>query len=224
MRSERGLNWPAMMNYRKAVTKKILVLFAIIAVFSTGLYAFRFDYSEDLDRIGDVGMYLSLALPGTLLFEAETEAYPSLALSYGSVIGAGYLVRTVLKEAITAQRPYVGYPDAPPPSSDDYKSFPSGHALMTFASAAYLQTAVCLWHSDSTLLKSMAVANWILAAATSTLRVVGGSHHVHDVLAGAAIGGGLGFLGPFITDRLQKRDRQAPRVLIGQATGVLVSY
>jgi len=113
------------MNYRKAVTKKILVLFAIIAVFSTGLSAFRFDYSEDLDRIGDVGMYLSLALPGTLLFEAETEAYPSLALSYGSVIGAGYLVRTVLKEAITAQRPYVGYPDAPPPAATITRAFPA---------------------------------------------------------------------------------------------------
>ena len=213
-----------MMNYRKAVTRKILVLFTLVVVFLNGLSAFRFDYSEDLDRIGDVGMYVSLALPGTLLFEAETEAYPSLALSYGSVIGAGYLVRTVLKEAITAQRPYVGYPDAPPPRSDDYKSFPSGHALMTFASAAYLQTAVCLWHPDSTLLKSMAVANWILAAATSTLRVVGGSHHVRDVLAGAAIGGGLGFLGPFITDRLQQRDGDAPRVLIGQAVGVHLSY
>ncbi|NLZ76763.1 MAG: phosphatase PAP2 family protein [Spirochaetales bacterium] len=212
------------MKYREAEMKKILALCVITLLLAPGLSAFRFEYSEDLDRIGDAGMYLSLALPGTLLLEAEKEAYPSLVLSYGATLGAGYLVRTVLKEAITAQRPYVGHPDAPPPSGDDYRSFPSGHALLSFASAAYLQTAVCLRHPDSTLLRSMAVANWILAAATSTLRVVGGSHHVRDVLAGAAIGGGLGFLGPFITDRLQQRDGDAPRVLIGQAVGVHLSY
>jgi len=224
MRYERDLKRLAMMNYRKTVTKKILVLFIILAMFSNGLFAFRFEYSKDLDRISDVGMYASLVLPGFLLFEAETEAYPSLALSYGATIGVSCLTRTILKEVIEAKRPYVGYPDAPPPSSDDYKSFPSGHTLFAFASAAYLQTAVSLWHPDSTLLKSMAITNWVLATATSVLRVVGGSHYINDVLAAAAIGGGLGFLGPFITDRLQKHDKQAPRVLIGQATGVHISY
>ncbi len=211
------------MNYRKGM-KKPLGLLLILLLLSTQLFAFRFEYNKDLDTLGDVGMYVSLALPATLLFEAEKSEYLPLALSYGSTIGTSYLTRTILKEVIDKDRPYVGHPDAPPLSDDDQKSFPSGHAIFSLASAAYLQTAVSLWYPDSTLLKTMAIANWALAATTATLRVVGGSHHLEDILAGSVIGAGFGFLGPFITDKLRKGDKDAPHVLIGQATGVHISY
>ena len=52
------------MNYRKGM-KKPLGLLLILLLLSTQLFAFRFEYNKDLDTLGDVGMYVSLALPAT---------------------------------------------------------------------------------------------------------------------------------------------------------------
>ncbi len=213
-----------LLYYRTSVIKKIFLTFIIFVVLIPSLFAFRFEYNKSLDTISDVTQYISVGLPATLLFEADRSEYLTIGLSYAATIGTSFGVRTILKEMIDRDRPYVGFPDAPPPSSDDQKSFPSGHALFTFASAAYLQTAVSLWYPDSELLKAMTIANWALAATTATLRVVGGEHHVEDVLVGAAIGSGIGFLGPFITKQLQKGNKNAPHVLVGEHTGVHISY
>ena len=212
------------LNYRTSMIKKILLTLIIFIVLIPSLFAFRFEYNKSLDTISDVTQYISVGLPATLLFEADRSEYLTIGLSYAATIGTSFGVRTILKEVIDRDRPYVGFPDPPPPSSDDQKSFPSGHALFTFASAAYLQTAVSLWYPDSKLLNAMAIANWTLAVTTATFRVFGGAHYVEDVLVGAAIGSGIGFLGPFITKQLQKGNKNAPHVLIGQSTGVHISY
>ncbi|HOE84252.1 MAG TPA: phosphatase PAP2 family protein, partial [Sphaerochaeta sp.] len=87
----------------------------------------------------------------------------------------------------------------------------------------YLQTMGSLFYPDSKTVKITAIASWTLAGSTAILRVVGGSHHLTDVLAGAAIGSTLGFLGPWITSKLVKDNPAAPTLLVGQIVAVQVT-
>lgn len=80
--------------------------------------------------------------------------------------------------------------------SDAYRSFPSGHASSSFALAVLLPT---LW----TDVRGRSVGSdvlWVVslsaAAFASYARVAAGQHYPTDVLAGAALGAGIGYLIP----------------------------
>lgn len=186
--------------------------------------AFSFPYSKTLDTVGDVTSVLSLATPAALFIEAPSSDYLTIAASWGATLGTSYGVRSLLKHTINTPRPYVGQPPdlRPEDTSGDYDSFPSGHTLLAFSSAAYLQTMGSLFYPDSKTVKITTIAAWSLASATAVLRVVGGSHHPIDVIGGAAIGSALGFLGPWITSKLVQNDPHAPTLLTGPVVGVQV--
>ena len=202
------------------MTKKLL---AILLVFSLMMPLFSFPYSKELDTAGDITSALSLAAPALLFIDAPSSDYLTIATSWGATMLTSYGTRTLLKHTIDRERPYVGQPSRPQDTSDDNDSFPSGHTLMAFASAAYLQTMGSLFYPDSKTVKITTIAAWSLASTTAVLRVVGGSHHLTDVLAGAAIGSTLGFLGPWITSKLAKDDPNAPTLVVGPTVGVQVA-
>ncbi len=202
------------------MTKKLL---AILLVFSLMMPLFSFSYSKELDTAGDITSALSLAAPALLFIDAPSSDYLTIATSWGATMLTSYGTRTLLKYTIDRERPYVGQPSRPMDTSDDNDSFPSGHTLMAFASAAYLQTMGSLFYPDSKTVKITTIAAWSLASTTAVLRVVGGSHHLTDVLAGAAIGSTLGFLGPWITSKLAKDDPHAPTLVVGPTVGVQVA-
>ncbi|WP_234735039.1 phosphatase PAP2 family protein [Tellurirhabdus bombi] len=68
------------------------------------------------------------------------------------------------------------------PNGEDRKSFPSGHAAISFTGAELLHQAYR--HKSPWI----SVAGYTLATATSVLRVANLHHHWGDVLAGAGIG------------------------------------
>ncbi len=67
----------------------------------------------------------------------------------------------------------------PRAASHEY-SFPSSHAMHSFALASYFWGAAAL------------AAPWALAAMVALSRVYEGMHYVHDVVVGAALGAALG--------------------------------
>lgn len=202
------------------MTKRLMGILLLLAL---AMPAFSFPYNKDLDIAGDITSALSLATPVVLFIDAPSSDYLTIASSWGATMLTSYGTRTVLKCTIDRERPYVGQPSRPADTSEDHDSFPSGHTLMSFASAAYLQTMGALFYPDSKTVKITAIAAWTLAGSTAVLRVVGGSHHLTDVLAGAAIGSTLGFLGPWITSKLVKDNPAAPTLLVGQTVGVQVA-
>jgi len=199
-------------------------LIGIIVLVSLAIPAFSssFPYSRHLDTAGDITSALSLAVPAILFVEAPSSQYLTIATSWGATMLTSYGTRTLLKRTIDRERPYVGQLPRPESHDEDHDSFPSGHTLMSFASAAYLQTMGSLFYPDSTAVGITSAAAWTLASATAVLRVVGGSHHLTDVLAGAAIGSALGFLGPWITSKLVKENPHAPTLLVGPTVAVQV--
>jgi membrane-associated phospholipid phosphatase len=113
-----------------------------------------------------------------------------------------------MKAALPRYRPYM-YQGSPPAEylsdPDRYASFPSGHATMAFASAAYLATVFAAYHPDSPLALPVALGGFLVAGATAALRVAAGQHFVTDVLVGAALGTACGVVVPLL-----HRPRRAP--------------
>jgi membrane-associated phospholipid phosphatase len=84
------------------------------------------------------------------------------------------------------------------PDRSDRKSFPSGHSSEAFAAAASLENRYG-WKAG---LPAFAVASFV-----ATARVEARKHHWYDVVAGAAIGTGSGFL---LTSRRNQNVRLVP--------------
>ncbi len=111
----------------------------------------------------------------------------------GAAVGAASLAAHVLKEAFDRDRPPVVDPGLGSLASiPDNPSFPSGHSATAFAAA----TAVAI---VSPRLRWPALA---IAAAVAISRVYLRVHFPLDILAGAALGAGLGALCAFVTLRL----------------------
>lgn len=204
--------------------KRSLILLTILLMLATpNLFSLSFAYDEDLSTVSDVTLGLTALAPSLFVLSAPPSDYLAIGTSYAGTMVVAYATRSVLKHTIERARPYVGEIDRPADTSEDYESFPSGHALMAFSAAAYTQTLQALWYPDSKAMKAVSYATWGLAATTATLRVLSGNHHLGDVLAGAAIGSAIGFLGPYLTNRLLAHDEHAPQIMIGPTVGMQVS-
>lgn len=211
---------------------RLLILLSMLYIVSSPLFAensfdeqFIFPYNETLSLVSDITSALTMVAPSAFLFAAPSSDWMGLGLAYAPTVLASYAVRTVLKDTIARPRPYQvpGHIDTRPDSSDENQSFPSGHTLMAFSSAAFTQTVFSLKYPDSPYKTAITATTWALAVTTAVLRVASGNHFVTDVLAGAAIGSALGFAGPYLTHLIFKEKEHAPTLMIGPSVGLQVS-
>lgn len=210
----------------------LLFLLMLLILVSSPLFAenwfdeqFVYPYNEHISLASDITSALTMVAPATFLFAAPSSDWVGIGFTYAPTFLASYSVRTLMKNTITRQRPYQlpGHSDSGTDPSDHDKSFPSGHTLMAFSSAAYMQTVFSLYYPDSPYKKAVTATTWALAATTAVLRVASGNHFVTDVLAGAAIGSILGFAGPYLSHLIFKDKDNAPTLMIGPTVGMQVS-
>ena len=206
----------------------ILLIFVSSPLLATNWFDEQFScpYNENISLVSDITSGLTMIAPGAFLFATPSSDWVEIGLTYGTTTLASYAVRTVLKNTITRPRPYMvpGNTDPhPSDTSEQDQSFPSGHTLMVFSSAAFTQTVFSLKYPDSPYRKVITATTWALAATTAVLRVASGNHFVSDVLAGAAIGSLLGFAGPYLTHLMFKDKENAPTLMIGPSVGMQVS-
>jgi membrane-associated phospholipid phosphatase len=124
------------------------------------------------DTASSVGAYgLAAVAVGLPLIKHDNQG----ALQAAGSIAATELLTFGLKEAFPETRP----------DRSDRKSFPSGHTSLAFASAATIFNR----EGKSVGIPALAVATFVGVA-----RVQADKHHWYDVVAGAAIGAGAGFL------------------------------
>ena len=205
-----------------------LLIFVSSPLFATNWFdeLFICPYNENISLASDITSGLTLLAPAAFLFAAPSSDYVEIGLTYGTTTLASYSVRTLLKYTISRPRPYMvpGNTDShPSDTSEQDQSFPSGHTLMAFSSAAFTQTVFSLKYPDSPYKTAVTATTWALAATTAVLRVASGNHFVTDVLAGAAIGSLLGFAGPYLTHLMFKDKENAPTLMIGPTVGMQVS-
>ena len=138
----------------------------------------------------DISTYTELSLLGVALaapiVQDDWEGEGQAALSIGSAIG----IATLGKALIHEQRP----------DNSDNNSFPSGHTSIAFSSATTLYRRYG-WQ--------IGFPAYAVAALTGTARVAARKHHWYDVVAGAAIGTGTGWI---FTDAFNDKVQLSPWV------------
>lgn len=142
-------------------------------------------YMLGATRGGDGWLWLIMAL-AVLLFGGE-ERIPALAAA-GLSSGVSIALFVCLKRFTGRRRPCQIEPHCwatllPP----DQFSFPSGHTMTAFAVAVPL----------SLFYPAFAIGLLFCALSIAMSRIVLGMHFLSDVIAGALIGTGLGYLGYF---------------------------
>jgi len=210
-----------------------LIMSVLIALVSSPLLAtnwldgqFVYPYNDNISLASDITSALTMAAPAAFAFVAPSSDWVGIGLTYAPTFLVSYGVRTLLKGTITRERPYQlpGNDQKQPSDNSDFnQSFPSGHTLMAFSSAAFTQTQFSLKYPDSPYKSAVTLTTWALAATTAILRVASGNHFVTDVLAGAAIGSALGFAGPYLTHLIFREKENAPTLMIGPSVALQVS-
>lgn len=137
-----------------------------------------------------MGVYALIKKDQPLLKDAVyigTSVIEALGITYG------------LKYIVDRDRPYVKYPDkihAYGAPDEDSPSFPSGHTAAAFSLATSLSITYPKWYVIAP------AAVW--ACGVGFARMNQGVHYPSDVLAGAAIGVGCGFVNIYINRWLNK--------------------
>lgn len=147
----------------------------------------------------DVVLYgtMGAALGATVLQGARHDQAGTHALVYAETFALNGLFTETLKLAVRRPRPYTALDGAGVPDDLDREmSFPSGHTSFV-ASTAFC--AARAWHMSGATPAQAAIgygAATALTGTVATLRVAAGRHHPTDVLAGALLGGAVGFVVP----------------------------
>lgn len=192
--------------------------------FDSELRSLRWSDPQPADVASDVISYgiAPLVAGGLVSFAAIREQRASelsidLVIVAEAAVAAG-LTGEALRYTTGRERPsaHERAADDKPMTShrEDNLSFVSGHAAISFALAVASGTVAQLRR------RRMAPIIWAtgltLAAATSYLRVAADEHYATDVLAGAALGAGLGLAFPLLH---RAREGGAPLVAISPARG-----
>jgi undecaprenyl-diphosphatase len=127
------------------------------------------------------------------LWDAHGRRWPRAALCGAAAAGVAAGLGSLVKQLVDRARPPVAHSSvdalvAIPESS----SFPSGHAATAFAAAAAV----------SAFYPRLRLPLFAIAALVGVSRVYLGVHYWLDVLAGAALGAGMGLLAAYAVRRL----------------------
>lgn len=115
-----------------------------------------------------------------------THNWSRFIVNTAASVGVAFGVKTGLKAIVKEDRP----------DHSDNKSFPSGHAAMTFAAARSIDKE---FRCESVWIP---IAGYAAATALGVERVVNDRHHWYDVVAGAAVGIGSAELTWWLSDML----------------------
>ena len=122
-------------------------------------------------------------------------------------VGVAFGVKSALKAVVKEDRP----------DHSDNKSFPSGHAAMSFAAARSIDKEFrreSIW---------IPIAGYAAATAIGVERVINDRHHWYDVVAGAAVGIGSTELTWWLSDQLLGKGRRVAVGMNGNGVDVLVA-
>ncbi len=189
-------------------------------------YAFR-DASNVGLSLAATWPFFADSLASAWWYRGSRDAAQQMALLDLETLAVAGAAQGVVNVLVSRQRPYgptCGTSQLPSnavdcESSEQYRSFFSGHSTFSFTAAAL----VCVNHASTDLLGSpwdgiSCGAGYVVAAATATFRVLGDEHWASDVITGALVGTIIGYGVPL----LHYRHVDVGRVNAGGVTMQLV--
>lgn len=164
--------------------------------------AAMFQYSKVLDQVSDITQYAAVALPFVLALGVSQDQAFAGGVIYFEVMTRAFFAKNMVKTLVPRVRPWMytaSENGSVPDVWEGNDSFPSGHATMAFAAAAFgVTTAVLELPSGSPWLVPFAATEVSLAVVTGSLRVFSGMHFMTDVIVGAALGTAIGIALPLL--------------------------
>jgi membrane-associated phospholipid phosphatase len=158
-----------------------------------------------LKFISNSDTYIALLIPAgiacTGLIKNDDKLMRNAFVAF-TAIAVNEGVTVVLKYSVNRVRPFVTYPDIVKKSEAGSPSFPSGHTSIAFATATSLSLDYPRWY--------IIVPAYTWAAAVGYSRMYLGVHYPSDVLAGALVGAGSGWLAYKVNKMLNKNSRKKP--------------
>jgi membrane-associated phospholipid phosphatase len=154
-------------------------------------------------------LLVTIAGPMSLMAVAPGSTAPvTVGVMLGETILLANGIGQLTKTAFRRPRPYVYNDDPDIPfekktAKTARQSFPSGHAANAFASAVFLSTVYARLHPSSPARPWIWGGSLAVATTVGYLRYDAGKHFPTDIIAGAVLGGAIGWLVP----RVHESDR-----------------
>jgi membrane-associated phospholipid phosphatase len=155
-----------------------------------------FPYDEILTLSSNVATGAAVAWPALFALGSGLEERLSAASICVEALSATFAAKNALKRLVPKARPYA-YGNGTMTAEQTEKaaeSVPSGHTALAFCSATVFAVLQLRLRPEAEATPWLVAGGYALAAATGALRVLSGNHFPVDALAGAALGGGIGWI------------------------------
>lgn len=171
-------------------------------------------YNSSLNSVSNFLVFFAVGAGGVGTIMAPTLSLSQRVITFGmysEVILWILDIQFLIKYLSPRYRPY-NYDENTPlellNSENSWQSFPSGHTMYAFAGATFLHSLYNDLYPGQK--KWPLIGAYSLAGTVAALRVASGKHFATDVMAGAAIGGAIGWIIPHLNSYFYKRRRNGP--------------
>jgi membrane-associated phospholipid phosphatase len=160
------------------------------------------NYAPGASDISTALQYTLFASPLALLLDGDVrDDITTFGAMYLEIVALATTTTQIAKGSVDRPRPLVYNPGAPMSERTDpdaRRSFFSGHTTFAFASAVFLSTAYSDYFPGSSWSPYVWAGSLSAATTVAILRVTSGEHFPTDVLVGALVGSGIGYLIPLV--------------------------
>ncbi|MDD8017468.1 MAG: phosphatase PAP2 family protein [Bacteroidota bacterium] len=160
------------------------------------------NFSTKESKASDVLVGATIVSP-LLLFvdESVRKDWETISTMYLETVLFSTFTPSLGKGSVKRIRPYVYSPRAPLSDKQDLEapqSFFSGHTTWAFATGVLTASIYNDYFPESKYRTHVWIASLAVASSVALLRVTSGAHYPTDVLVGAAIGTGIGYIIPYL--------------------------
>lgn len=155
-------------------------------------------YSKTADALSDISLTFCALLPAAIMINPGSQLHRS---TYGIMLleNAAFTLSftSLVKTSAQRYRPYVYNPEISPDiksKPDARYSFFSGHTALSFCSATMFFTTYARLYPNSSRKYTYGAISFGLASTTGVLRYLSGKHYPSDIIIGALVGIGGGWL------------------------------
>ncbi len=174
------------------------------------------NFSKSQMTTSDITLFASFASPLALLFDENIRNdWGTITAMYFEMALFSNFIPSYGKGSVKRFRPYVYSTSATleeKQNIESLRSFFSGHATRAFA--AGIMTAIIYeeYFPTSEYQTHVWIGSLVLASSCAALRVTSGAHFPTDVVVGAAVGSGIGYIIPYIHRRKIDALSFAPKI------------